>query len=129
MSTETTFKEPVYEKRALTDEEVSIIKELYRRKGYVSNCILDGKMPVKEEILPTHAYVTTAKPVTMSVWQGHGKKPEFIDHEVPPGSTLKIVMVSRFEDFGLTDDLSAENGYHVRLPLDSADVTNIRMKP
>jgi hypothetical protein len=123
------FPEPAYEKREITAAEQVVLEEMYRRKGYVSTCFVNGTMPEKDKILPTHAYVTAVKPIRMSVWQGHGKNPKFVDHDVPAGTVLKIVMVSRFGDFGLTDNLSADNGYQVRLPLDSADVTNIRMEP
>lgn len=34
------------------------------------------------------------------------------------GTRVKIVMVSRFGDVGITDDLTAENGYGARVPLD-----------
>mgnify|MGYP003704718659 CR=1 FL=1 len=49
--------------------------------------------------------------------------------EKPAGTTLKIVMVSRFGDCGLTDDLNAEFGYHVRIDLDSPGIRNLRWTP
>lgn len=37
---------------------------------------------------------------------------------IPVGTRVKIVMVSRFGDVGITTDLSAENGYFLRIPID-----------
>jgi hypothetical protein len=37
----------------------------------------------------------------------------------PAGTRVKIVMVSRMGDVGVTEDLTKENGYGVRLPLDA----------
>ena len=96
----------------LIDEE--IIADLYRLKASYKN---------------THAYVTTADYVTLNKWQGHNGQPEYLETIVPPGTTLKIVMVSRFGDCGLTDDLSAENGYHIRLQFDSPLIKDLRWEP
>lgn len=117
------------EKRVLTADEEEIIKELYRRKDFPSLLAMEGKSSKGQEILPTHAYVTTAKPITMHKWQGHGVKPEFIDKEVPVGSTLKVVMISRFGDFGLTDDLQADHGYHSRVEFESTTIKDLRWEP
>ena len=116
---------PEYLRRKLTLRDEKIIKELYERKqNFIKVCIGD-----KKEILPTHAFVTTTEPIIPNKWQGHGKTPAFIDETVPAGHTLKVVMISRFGDFGLTDDLSAEHGYHTRVPLDAASIKNLRWKP
>ena len=37
---------------------------------------------------------------------------------LPKGTLVKIVMVSRFGDVGITDNLQAECGYKVRVDLD-----------
>lgn len=100
-----------------TPEERSIIDELYARK---------------EEYRPTHAYVTVTQPVVLRKWNGkHYPTTEanMTDVPVPAGTTLKIVMVSRFGDCGLTDDLNAENGYSLRVEWDSEVLSNIRWKP
>lgn len=100
-----------------TPEEIAIIDELYRRKDEYKN---------------THAYVTVTQPVVLRKWNGsHYPTTEanMTDVPVPAGTTLKIVMVSRFGDCGLTDDLNAENGYHLRVDLDSEVLSNIRWKP
>lgn len=48
-----------------------------------------------------------------SKWNGHNE-PEtpFVWEE---GKVVKVVMVSRFGDCGITDDLDAEFGYHTRV--------------
>lgn len=82
----------------------------------------------KKAYRPINGYVTTAAPVPMvgkagkSPWQD----PERI---VPPGTTLKIVMVSSMGDAGLTDDLNADSGYGVRLDWEDAAMTEIRLCP
>lgn len=94
--------------------EEAVIEELYRRK---------------DEFKPTHAYVTVTQPVLLKKWNGkHHPSVEanMVKTEVPAGTTLKIVMVSRFGDCGLTDDLDAENGYNLRVDFDSEVLSNIR---
>lgn len=100
--------------RRLTIAEQEVKAELYRRK--------------KARELP-HGYVTTTAPVPMGStdgkgpWNGNPKK------IIPPGTTLKIVMVSSMGDCGLTDDLNADVGYQVRLDWEDAAMTNIRLQP
>lgn len=103
--------------RKLTDEEIVVIKELYRNK---------------EEYKDTSAYVTTAKKLTLKKWNGKHPSSDESNYEVKliyPGTTLKIVMVSRFGDCGLTDDLNAINGYHIRVEFDDPRISNIRRNP
>jgi len=120
---------PPYTKRELTASEEEIIEELFRRKYYMHECIANGVPYESKNDLPTHAYCTTTEPVTMRVWHGHGSKPEFTEHTVPAGTTLKIVMISRLGDFGLTDELSTVHGYDVRLQFDSASIKDLRWEP
>ncbi len=59
--------------------------------------------------------------VTGHQWNGHDfmrgpDKPEFTDVPMPKGTRVKVVMVSRFGDCGITTDLKAENGYISRVP-------------
>jgi hypothetical protein len=101
--------------RQLTDDERIIIDELYKSK-------------VNHQL--THAYVTTVKQVELKCWNGkHPYESNHIVKKIPVGTTLKIVMVSRFGDCGLTDDLAAEMGYHLRVNFDDACITNIRRIP
>lgn len=60
---------------------------------------------------------TLVEPVKFAKWQGHYADPEFIVGIWPVGTPVKIVMVSRFGDVGITDDLSAVRGYHARVDL------------
>lgn len=54
---------------------------------------------------------------TFRKWHGHGADPEFTNYTVPAGTRVKIVMVSRFGDVGITRNLSAEHGYGARVLL------------
>ena len=103
--------------RKLTINERLIISELYKCKA-------------NHEL--THAYVTTVKEVELRCWNGiHPSDDDknWSIKKIPIGTTLKIVMVSRFGDCGLTDDLNAENGYHLRVNFDDSCITNIRKIP
>lgn len=67
-------------------------------------------------------YMTTKEPITLKIWNGHswqrmGKESEYTDKPLPIGTRVKIVMVSRFGDVGITDDLTSENGYHLRIDI------------
>ena len=64
-------------------------------------------------------FATVAKPMRFSRWNGHGEDPEFTEYDVHIGTTVRIVMYSRFGDVGVTDDLNAEYGYHARVGPDS----------
>jgi len=98
--------------RTLTTAEADVIRELYAARARLDN---------------THAYVTTTAPLTLTRWNGrHPVEQNETKVEIPVGSTLKIVMVSRFNDCGLTDDLSAINGYGLRLFWEDAALTDIR---
>lgn len=70
------------------------------------------------------AFCTALEPIPFSKWQGHDKPA--IEGVWPAGTTLKIVMVSRFDDAGLTDDLEAELGYSARVPWDSGKIGRLR---
>lgn len=60
---------------------------------------------------------TLKRDVEMRTWHGWGAKPEFTYYTVPAGTPVKIVMVSRFGDVGITTDLSADIGYSARVDL------------
>ena len=49
-------------------------------------------------------------------WQNN--EPQFEKVAVDAGQLVKIVMVSRLGDVGVTEDLTADFGYGLRLPLD-----------
>jgi hypothetical protein len=81
-----------------------------------------GWMPHKPETWP-HRYATLKRDVAML----HLRDSKEVEISVPAGSTVKLVMVSRFGDVGVTEDLTAENGYGVRLPL--CDLCDWRDEP
>ena len=103
-----------------------IIDELCRRKDPRArlNAYKAGR-----PLPPTHAYCDTTESLTLKKWDGkswHSQGPVMIPIDIPPGTTLKIVMISQFGDVGLTDDLNATSGYHIRLDWDSPAITNLR---
>lgn len=76
-------------------------------------------------------FAEVTKPTTLSFYQGYWDEngPVTVDHEIPAGTTVKIVMWSRFGDVGITDDLEAEHGYGARVNLSELkNVRNIRNK-
>ena len=63
--------------------------------------------------------VATLKiPVPYRTWHGHGATPGWTEETLPVGTKVKIVMVSRLGDVGISKDLSAETGYGARVLLD-----------
>lgn len=46
---------------------------------------------------------------------------------IPAGTTMRIVMVSRMGDCGLSDNLEATHGYEIRFNWDDAVLTDIRL--
>lgn len=101
--------------RQLSAEELAILHSLQLKK---------------ERRQPFEAYVTTAAEIPFGSKPG-GKGPWNGDYIrlIPPGKTMRIVMVSRLGDFGLTDHLAETHGYGVRLAFDSALITNLRTTP
>ena len=73
-------------------------------------------------------YCTTALPLEMHKWNGiHPVEQNVTLVTIPADTPLKIVMVSRFGDIGLTDDLQAEYGYHVRVMPEDDRIRDIRL--
>jgi hypothetical protein len=97
----------------MTQDEQQILDELYRRK-------------LAHE--PYAAYCTASEPLGLKYYTGRwvDGKPEMRDVSIDTGTTLRIVMVSRLGDIGLTEHLEAAYGYGIRLPLDSEKITRIR---
>ena len=71
-------------------------------------------------------FAEVTKPTTLSFYQGYWDKNEPImaDRKIPAGTTVKIVMWSRFGDVGITDDLEADQGYGARVNL--SELSNVR---
>ncbi len=80
---------------------------------------LSGWVPHKPETW-TARYASLVSPLTMSHYAGHweGGKPVMVNTECVAGQRVKIVMVSRFGDVGITEDLEAENGYGARVDIE-----------
>lgn len=61
------------------------------------------------------------KEVRLRTWAEYKRddrgNPIFVEAIAPAGTLVKIVMVSRLGDVGITDDLGADNGYKARILL------------
>ena len=64
-------------------------------------------------------YAVVKEDVEMRVWNGHGHKlknlPEFSNHMCKMGTKVRVWMVSRFGDCGITDNLENPYGYDARV--------------
>jgi hypothetical protein len=78
---------------------------------------------------PPLLFATTAKPLALRIWNGHGSDPEFRERPLAVGTPVKIVMASRFGDVGITDDLNAETGYHLRVMPEDGYLRDYREVP
>ncbi len=79
---------------------------------------------------PPHGYVTTTVPLPMDEWNGNhfpSVEANTKTHTIPAGATLKVVMVSRFGDCGLSDDLDADYGYGLRIAFEDDRIKDIRL--
>lgn len=88
-----------------------------------------GWIPHKPETWQ-YKFADLRKPVIMSHWMrcsDAAGQPMFHEVPLPAGHRVKIVMVSRFGDVGITEDLEAENGYAARVLLD--DLCNFGATP
>ena len=91
------------------------------------NEIFNELYRLKSEFKPYAAYCTTVKTLPLQDWNGKHPVEENVTYrDVSPGTVLRIVMVSRFNDFGVTDELDREHGYKLRLGLDTDAVTDFR---
>ncbi len=59
-------------------------------------------------------YMTAKVPIPYQDYRPQLGGGQPITREFPVGTRVKIVMVSRFGDVGITDDLSKDHGYEVR---------------
>lgn len=60
-------------------------------------------------------YATTTKELEMCVWNGtHPVEKNTTRHLCPAGSRVRVWMVSRFGDAGVTDNLTNPKGYDIR---------------
>lgn len=89
-------------------------------------------VPHKWETWPW-VLATLKKPVEFRYWEGAKRdatgNPIFVCHTRAVGTSVKIVMVSRLGDVGITDDLNAVNGYAARVLLDDLIPTTPTTEP
>jgi hypothetical protein len=69
---------------------------------------------------------TVKQPTKLEEWIDHKRDPVtlapiMVERWIPAGTKVKIVMVSRFGDVGITDDLTAERNYLARVYLDALE--------
>lgn len=101
--------------RVLQPREQAAIEEMYARKSRHEPC---------------NGFVTTTAPLPMQDWNGDhfpSVEANTTTEIIPAGTVLKIVMVSRFGDCGLSDDLTADYGYGLRLNFDDDRIHDIRL--
>lgn len=83
-------------------------------------------VPHKPETWPFR-FGTVKEPTELRFWDGSRDakgEPAFTYRTIPAGTKVKIVMVSRFGDVGITDNLEAENGYGARVFLNVLEAAN-----
>lgn len=86
----------------------------------LSGCPQDyGWKPHKPESW-THKFADLKESKVLQHYLGYWKDGQAAMRDVPleAGHPIKIVMVSRFGDVGITEDLDSENGYGLRVRLD-----------
>jgi hypothetical protein len=78
-----------------------------------------GWLPHKPETWQ-YRYATLRRPLIMQHYLGRWEmgQPAMRDVPLEAGTRVKIVMVSRLGDVGITEDLAADNGYGARVMLD-----------
>ncbi len=68
----------------------------------------------------THRFASLKRKTTMSYFRGHGPTGhEYDTEELEAGARVKIVMVSRLGDVGITGRLETDVSYGARVPLES----------
>ena len=97
--------------RQLSADESALLAELWQ---------------LKQAHKPTLAYVTSTAPLIMRHAFPSGSGWVFPEVVIPSGSTLKVVMLSRFGDIGLTHHLDATHGYGLRILPDDSRLSNLR---
>lgn len=77
-----------------------------------------GWVPHKPETW-TYKFAKLREPLVMQHYTGKWQdgKPQFREVPCEAGQTVKIVMVSRFGDVGITENLTAETGCGARVDL------------
>lgn len=80
-------------------------------------------IPHERDTWPYH-YGVLKEDVQGSLYRGYWEngEPVMEVHHIPKGTTVRIVMVSRFGDVGITDKLDDAVGYRARVTLDILDL-------
>ena len=107
-------KPEAYPARELDPRELEVIAKLNELKASYDT---------------VQGYVTTTRAIKLLQWDAKEPPNNIVESEVPAGTTLRIVMISKFEDLGLTDDLKEEHDYKVRIKIDSESLSDIRLQP
>ena len=90
------------------------------------DCIDEGFVPHKPDTWKWR-YGELKEDLPVAYYEGYWKddEPVMRHYTLSKGTTVKIVMASRFGDVGITEDLSLERGYGTRVFLDALD--NLRL--
>lgn len=74
-------------------------------------------------------YAVTTEDVEMQVWNGkHSADKDFSRHICPAGTKVRVWMISRFGDIGITDNLVDPRGYDARVEPHVLTNVNIKLK-
>jgi len=91
---------------------------------------LEVMVQTKKDFGTVEGYVTLNEEAKLITWDKNLPADKgMIETIVPLGTTLRIVTLSKFNDFGLTNDLTEPHGYKIRIPTDAAMLSDIRLKP
>lgn len=114
---------------ACTEWRLGILDSMGLNGMEPSQMMIDGWdkgqwIPHKRETWPAH-YGDVREETVLKVWDPKTRLTS--DRVIPAGTTVRIVMASRFGDIGITDELCKEIGYHLRIRPE--DLDNLRMNP
>jgi hypothetical protein len=95
-------------------DEITREEKLTRERNPVFYKLWDLKYPREGEKgwYNYEIYAKTTKDVEMSVW--NGKSEPSVEHICKAGTRVRVWMVSRFGDAGITDNLIDPIGYNAR---------------
>jgi len=105
------------EEEQFTREKNPMFFKLFDLKNMYSAKIFYERLKNKKEWYDFEIFAKTTKDVTMSVWNGkHDPSVEAnkIEHICKAGTRVRVWMVSRFGDVGVTDNMVDPKGYDVR---------------
>jgi len=63
-------------------------------------------------------YAHVLDDIVMKHWNGHNKVPEFTEHVCKKGTKVRVWMVSRMGDVGITDNIVDPIGYDCRIDVE-----------